>query len=273
VTAFVHRWRKAITKSGLLASERLVAHTLAVHMNGDGGSCHPATRTLAGETGLSRSTVQRSLDRLAAAGYIERTLGGGRGRPTRYQATIPEPAESAPKRSDGEALYDPAKRSHGEAHSGGGNGLTGEAETASPDDVNGLTGDPKRPHHEARGGLKGEDLLGGAVSSVSRSPQVVGDPGGDETDAPAAAEEQNRTGEPSELRRLDVRDVLPAPAALPVASPNAGEWRTCPACGGDDTEPPCERCGGDGGWVVLGGGDETYWPADWPEDDETGDHE
>lgn len=84
------RWRAAIVGSDLTPKARLVAFVLSTHMNARGGQCFPALSTIARETGLARSTVQRALDELEDARYLAR-LSGGPKLANRYRALIPDP--------------------------------------------------------------------------------------------------------------------------------------------------------------------------------------
>lgn len=83
-------WRGAIAGSNLLASRRLVALTLSLHMNERGGSCFPAVSTIAEECGLTRKTVQSSLKDLRERGWLTVEMGTGRGHTNMYTATIPD---------------------------------------------------------------------------------------------------------------------------------------------------------------------------------------
>lgn len=86
-------WRKAIAASELTSTQKLVAHTLALHMNADGGSCFPSIDTICSEGGLGRTAVKNALRELDREGWISRSGGGsgaGAGNTARYQATFPE---------------------------------------------------------------------------------------------------------------------------------------------------------------------------------------
>lgn len=84
-------WQRAIVSEGssLSSTQRLVALSLALHMDAEGGSAFPSLETQAGETGLDRSTVRRALLALDALGWLKRRPGGGRGNPTSYRARFP----------------------------------------------------------------------------------------------------------------------------------------------------------------------------------------
>ena len=73
-----------ILASDLGSSARLVALVLSTHMDRNGASCFPSLTTLERETGLSRKTVWKSIDKLEEAGLLTRERG--RGRSTRYRA-------------------------------------------------------------------------------------------------------------------------------------------------------------------------------------------
>lgn len=103
-------WRDAILTSDLPATTRHVLLTLSTHMNRDGGSAFPSTRTLAQETGLSRRTVEGHLRAAEAKGWIARSeAGAGRGwRRQEYEPLLPTASaggaeDSPPKAGRGES--------------------------------------------------------------------------------------------------------------------------------------------------------------------------
>jgi helix-turn-helix protein len=55
------RWRWAISDSGLPSTSRHILLTLGLHMSLAGEKCFPSLTTIAGETGLARSTVSKHL--------------------------------------------------------------------------------------------------------------------------------------------------------------------------------------------------------------------
>lgn len=70
----------------LSPTELLVGFVLSTHMDRNGGSCWPSTKTLAHEAHASRRHVQRALRRLEALELLEVTATkGGRGNPNRYR--------------------------------------------------------------------------------------------------------------------------------------------------------------------------------------------
>lgn len=72
---------------------RFVLLTLSLHMDKDGGSCFPSTRTLAGKTGLSERSVCTHLETAAKEGWIKKMLHGlpgQRWKRHKYEADIPE---------------------------------------------------------------------------------------------------------------------------------------------------------------------------------------
>ncbi len=86
-------WRSAIADkdSGLTPAQRHVALTLSLHMSDKGDSCFPASRTVAEETGLARSTVIEALRALVAKGFLTAgKRGGGRGLVNEYRTVIPQ---------------------------------------------------------------------------------------------------------------------------------------------------------------------------------------
>jgi hypothetical protein len=81
-TQWVHEVRK---DSGLSRTTKLVALTLAAHMD-TSGLCWPSITTIAQGAGLKRRATILHLSKLEAAGYIRRRKGVGRGNTTRYEA-------------------------------------------------------------------------------------------------------------------------------------------------------------------------------------------
>lgn len=83
-------WRHAIAdpEAGLTPTQKLVALMISAHMNGT-GEARPSVETLADETGLTRSTVQRARAALVKRDLLVFDQGGGRSRTNRYMAAIP----------------------------------------------------------------------------------------------------------------------------------------------------------------------------------------
>lgn len=82
------RWNllgAATRDSRLSRGDLAVLHSIAGRI-GDDGTAWPGFGRLATDTGLHRSTVERSIDRLEAAGYLARE-SGGIGRSNRYRLT------------------------------------------------------------------------------------------------------------------------------------------------------------------------------------------
>lgn len=88
---FLYEWRDAVAsaESVLSATQRHVALTLSLHMDRNGGSCWPSILLLCKRTSLADSTVRKALTEVDRAGYLRREVGTGRGRSTRYSATLP----------------------------------------------------------------------------------------------------------------------------------------------------------------------------------------
>lgn len=100
-------WRGAIAASDLSMAQKGVAHALANYMNSRGGSAFPALMTLAGDASCAKSTVVESLRVLEERGFLTKTVGGGRGRRSSYQALIPretvarqDPSSAASERAE-----------------------------------------------------------------------------------------------------------------------------------------------------------------------------
>jgi hypothetical protein len=90
-----HVWRKAIVESDLNATTKLVAHTLAFHMDYETGITFVGKQRLAEGAGLkSPRSVDLAINTLQGRGYltIERKRGGS---PNHYLATVPDPAGDA----------------------------------------------------------------------------------------------------------------------------------------------------------------------------------
>lgn len=82
------RWNllgAATRDSRLSRGDLAVLHSIAGRI-GDDGTAWPGFGRLATDTGLHRSTVERSIDRLEASGYLMRE-SGGIGRSNRYRLT------------------------------------------------------------------------------------------------------------------------------------------------------------------------------------------
>jgi hypothetical protein len=87
------RWRDAILKSDLDATDRHVIVTLSLYMSTADGDCHPSITTLVRATRRSRRTVIGSLKRAESAGYLKiaAELGDGQGwKLNFYTAVIPD---------------------------------------------------------------------------------------------------------------------------------------------------------------------------------------
>jgi hypothetical protein len=147
-------WRLAIASkdSDLPPTVRLAAHTLALHMNTDGGSCFPSIATLAAESGLSERSVQKAIRHLEDAGWLRVRLGGsprgGRRRANTYQATF---SNSYLEKEAGEAQEDGNHRPLNElpwSPSGPVNVATATGERSSPQDVK--RGRKERPEHQTK---------------------------------------------------------------------------------------------------------------------------
>jgi len=63
-------WRLAVLKSDLAPTTRHVLLTLSIHMNAEGQSCYPSTRTLGEETGLSERSVCSHLEIAKRRGWL-----------------------------------------------------------------------------------------------------------------------------------------------------------------------------------------------------------
>jgi len=87
-------WREAIRDSETLsANARYVALLLSIYMRSDGTNAFPSIDTLASRTRRCRRTIVDALDELERTGYLSIVHGGGRGRPNRYTARLPQTAE------------------------------------------------------------------------------------------------------------------------------------------------------------------------------------
>jgi hypothetical protein len=80
-------WRDAIRDSELDAPTKAVAFTLSTYMNGR-GFAYPSKAALAAGASVSKRTVDATVDRLEAAGFIELDRSRGR-RSNHYQASLP----------------------------------------------------------------------------------------------------------------------------------------------------------------------------------------
>lgn len=71
-TSFLQSWKKAIRSSNLPSSSKLILHTLADHMNGDGRSCYPTQQMIADETSFIRKTIKTHIEICLDRGFITR---------------------------------------------------------------------------------------------------------------------------------------------------------------------------------------------------------
>jgi hypothetical protein len=95
-------WCKRITESNLQSTTRHVLLTLAVFMNGEGGSCFPTTETIASATGLSERSVCVHIKKGRVSGWLSVSKHGSRGqqwRKNQYQASFPRTAKGADGKS------------------------------------------------------------------------------------------------------------------------------------------------------------------------------
>lgn len=75
----------------LSSRARLVGLVLSTYMNANGGSAFPSLTTLAANCNYSsKGPVIEGLRELERESYIVRTIGGGRGHSTLYEACVPE---------------------------------------------------------------------------------------------------------------------------------------------------------------------------------------
>jgi DNA-binding transcriptional MocR family regulator len=73
---------------------KVTGYALATYVNGDGSNAHPGIEVLMKATGLSRSSVLRSLSALESEGFIVAVSRGGgkgtaRGNATIYALSVP----------------------------------------------------------------------------------------------------------------------------------------------------------------------------------------
>lgn len=91
---FSHRWSVALSmEARLTPTDIAVARALALHMNGEGGSCYPTHAKVAFETHLQEVTVRRSIRHLRTLGWLRQTARSAPGRAAAYEAMIPDVPE------------------------------------------------------------------------------------------------------------------------------------------------------------------------------------
>ena len=88
--SLVIAWRDAVRDALLPPTTKLIAMILSTHMNGDGGSCYPGTKSLMAETGLKRTAVYEHLAELEREGWLRSEKRSGRGGPRAYEGTFPD---------------------------------------------------------------------------------------------------------------------------------------------------------------------------------------
>jgi len=81
------RWRIAVSESALDPTTKLVALALDTWMDKN-GRCWPSKETVRTRTGLGKRTIDRAIDRLKEAGYLDVTRSRGR-HANHYRARIP----------------------------------------------------------------------------------------------------------------------------------------------------------------------------------------
>ncbi len=102
-------WRELVaSKNGPeSAITRHVLLTLSIHMNTNGGSCFPTTRSVAEQTGLSERTVCTHLKIASKEGWLKKMalgLTGKNWKRNEYQAVIPQKALKEVQYQIGKAL-------------------------------------------------------------------------------------------------------------------------------------------------------------------------
>jgi Helix-turn-helix domain len=79
------RWeQELLANPQLTAAHKIVLTRLALHLNLKTGQCNPSVQTLATGACVAERTVQAALSRAEELRIIERAVGGGRTRTTRY---------------------------------------------------------------------------------------------------------------------------------------------------------------------------------------------
>ena len=123
-------WRNALRDSEVDQTAKLLGFVLSTYLTSEGLAGHngrpaPSRETLARGVGVSIRTVDRRLDDLEAAGFldIERAVGGQRKTNT-YTATIPngDTAVSPLEAENGDTAMTPLERQHSSVY-----GDTGDA--------------------------------------------------------------------------------------------------------------------------------------------------
>lgn len=92
-------WERALRRSDLHHTTRLVLLVLGTYMDGDGSGARPSQDTLARGAGISERSVRDHLARALAGGWIDRPRRGGSrgsgsgrsGQSSEYRTAIPEP--------------------------------------------------------------------------------------------------------------------------------------------------------------------------------------
>jgi len=102
-------WEQAVCKSDLQSTTRHVLLTLATYAGRQGQSIFPSANTLAGDTGLSKRTVQKHLKEAEEAGWLSRVQRhheSGRQQSNQYVLAEPggEGESGAPPPGEGESV-------------------------------------------------------------------------------------------------------------------------------------------------------------------------
>jgi hypothetical protein len=196
---FRFRWLLEITHSGLHPKARLLAHTLAMHMNGTGTGCRASLATLAEESGQDVATVKRWMPSLVKGGWVTRRRGGGlwkdaaghyQSNPTEYHPQIPtQVARTRATSSSADASHKPEQVAQTGGASGaveGGKWLAGapgdsretpiETAPAAPSDAAApAAGEEPAKLSDVLGGLSFREYLGARRGAGSKVQSRGGD--------------------------------------------------------------------------------------------------
>jgi hypothetical protein len=93
ITVTLWGWLKAVQKSDLSATTKLVLFNLSIYMNDAGKECFPSTETQSKDTSLSERAVCTHLKKAVDAGFLIKNKRGFKGQEwlrNEYTATYPQ---------------------------------------------------------------------------------------------------------------------------------------------------------------------------------------
>lgn len=145
---------RLVRDSGLGRNEKAVLFALALRAD-EAGECFPGFGTLAKDTGLSWSTIKRTIPTLPATGFIA-VAGGPNGTPNRYRLLVPKAVD--PGHQDHGQETDPGQTDPGQNADHGHRDLGGDNDPGHGERYPGHRDPLSNPEE-----IREEDLRGSAL--------------------------------------------------------------------------------------------------------------